>query len=116
MALRTVPAVRCPNFNVHHEPSVFRSSVNNASAPVTNRAAASTASAPSSLLAIWALFPSNVTVTSREAANKGPGREAMTPWGKSGHRWQPQIASTRFCLKIPDSQMSLAPPVVSSAG
>lgn len=46
------------------------------------------ASSPSSARDMWTLRPSTVTVTSLDRAISGPGREAMVPASRPGHRCQ----------------------------
>ena len=77
---------------------------------------ASMESAPSSALAICVALPKNVNVLSLVAASSAPGRLAIWPFGKSGHKWKPKMRSTWYFSNTPDSQMNCAPPVVSSAG
>lgn len=49
------------------------------------------ASSPSSARDMWTLRPSTVTVTSLDRAISGPGREAMVPASRPGHRCRPKI-------------------------
>ena len=53
------------------------------------------ASSPSSARDMWTLRPSTVTVTSLDRAISGPGREAMVPASRPGHRCRPKIRRTR---------------------